>query len=67
MLKKRIYAQAGVPYYWLLNLKRRTLEVYSQPKGSEYTKHSIFKPRQTVDLVLDGKGAGPVRVSDLLP
>jgi Uma2 family endonuclease len=67
ILKKRIYAEAGIPWYWLLNLKRRLLEVYSEPKGRDYTRHEIFKPRQTVNIVLDGKVAGAVRVSELLP
>ena len=67
VLKKRIYAEAGLPWYWLLNLKSRVLEVYSEPKGSDYTLHESFRPRQTVNVVLDGKIAGAVRVSELLP
>lgn len=67
ILKKRIYAEAGIPWYWLLNLKSRILEVYSEPKGSDYARHEVFKSRQTVNVVLDGKIAGTIRVSEMLP
>ena len=39
--KKRIYAAAGIPYDWLLNLKTRSLEVYSVPQGNEYTRRGF--------------------------
>ena len=29
--KGRVYARAGVPEYWLLNLRERLLEVYRDP------------------------------------
>jgi len=65
--KKRIYAAAGIPYDWLLNLKTRSLEVYSVPQGNEYTRRGVHGPDQTVKVVLDGKTVGAVRVGDLLP
>ena len=61
--KKRIYAAAGIPYDWLLNLKTRSLEVYSVPQGNEYTRRGVYGPEQTVDVVLDGKTVGAVRVA----
>jgi Uma2 family endonuclease len=67
ILKKRIYASAGILYYWLLNLKTRSLEVYSIPQGNEYMQRAVYKSQQTVDVVLDGKTVGAVRVADLLP
>jgi Uma2 family endonuclease len=67
IVKKRIYASAGIPYYWLLNLKTSSLEVYSAPRGKEYTRREVYNSQQSVDLVLDGKVAGTIRVRDLLP
>jgi Uma2 family endonuclease len=55
ILKKRLYAAAGIPCYWLLNLKTRSLEVYSVPQGNEYTRRGVHGPEQTVEVVLDGK------------
>ena len=31
--KKRLYAQAGLPVYWIVNLQDRHIEVYTQPSG----------------------------------
>jgi Uma2 family endonuclease len=32
-LKKRLYAQASIPVYWIINLSDRQLEVYTEPSG----------------------------------
>jgi Uma2 family endonuclease len=31
--KKRIYARAGFPVYWIVNIPDRQIEVYTQPSG----------------------------------
>jgi Uma2 family endonuclease len=67
IFKKRIYAAAGIPYYWLLNLNTRSLEVYSEPMDGEYTRRIVYKSSSSVEVLLDGKIAGTVRVRDLLP
>jgi Uma2 family endonuclease len=70
-IKKRIYARAGMPYYWLVNLADRRLEVYSDPTGPDpapdYRRRQDFEPDEVVVLIVDGQAAGRVRVSDLLP
>lgn len=35
-LKYRIYAEAGIPEYWLVNLKRGELIVFREPRHGEY-------------------------------
>ncbi len=35
-LKYQIYAEAGIPEYWLVNLQRRELIVFRQPRDREY-------------------------------
>ena len=32
-LKWRRYASVGVGHYWIVNLKQKRIEVYSQPEG----------------------------------
>ena len=32
-LKSRLYAQSGLPEYWILNTQRNQLEVYREPDG----------------------------------
>jgi Uma2 family endonuclease len=35
-IKQRIYAQSGIPEYWVVDVVARTIEVYSQPRGRAY-------------------------------
>ncbi len=34
--KARIYAECGVPEYWIVNLSERRLEIYREPMGGSY-------------------------------
>lgn len=69
--KATFYAEARVPYYWLLNIPMRWLEVRSEPSGPgnapAYGRLEVFGEGDTVPLVLDGVEAGRVAVRDLLP
>lgn len=40
--KKRIYAEAGIVEYWLVNLEENTLEVYTKPKGENYFEMKVY-------------------------
>ena len=69
--KTRIYARAGIPVYWIINLVDRRVEVYTQPTGPvavpAYGAFQTFQPGDSVPLVLDGTTAGSVPAADLLP
>jgi Uma2 family endonuclease len=69
--KTRIYARAGIPVYWIVNLVDRRVEVYTQPSGPTavpaYGAFQTFQPSDTVPLVLDGTTVGNVPATDLLP
>lgn len=69
--KARIYARAGIPVYWVINLTGETVEVYAQPSGPvavpAYGTHQTFAQSSAVPLVLDGAVAVTVAVADLLP
>ena len=69
--KRRIYAAAGIPVYWIVNLVDRRLEVFSQPAdsplGMDYSITFEVGESETVSLVLDGVEVGAIPVSDLLP
>lgn len=49
--KKRIYARAGFPIYWFVNIPDRQIEVYTQPSGPceqpDYAMVVIFKEGKT--------------------
>lgn len=70
-LKKRIYARAGIPVYWIVNLKARQIEVYTEPSGPakkpDYKKCQIIAADGTLPVVIDGKLVGKLKVKDLLP
>jgi Uma2 family endonuclease len=70
-MKLRIYARAGIPVYWIVNLIERRIEVYSEPQASlpepAYAKTRIFAPGEAVEVVLKGQIIGTVAVSAVLP
>lgn len=37
--KREIYAQAGIPEYWVFDLTENTLECFHQPEGGAYRGH----------------------------
>jgi Uma2 family endonuclease len=38
-----VYALAGIPEYWILNLVARQLEVYREPAGSTYGSRTVLR------------------------
>jgi Uma2 family endonuclease len=67
VVKKRIYAAAGVPFYWLLDLINFNLEVYSEPKSGDYQQCAVYGPDDSVPVTLDGRTVGTIPVRSLLP
>jgi hypothetical protein len=69
--KTRIYARAGIPIYWIINLVDRRIEVYTQPSGPTavpaYGAFQSYQLGDAVPLVLDGATVGSVPAADLLP
>lgn len=68
--KKRVYARARIPVYWIVNLIDRCVEVYSDPKGGKsptYRNAQVFGSGDEVPLIIDGKQVGAIAVADLLP
>ncbi len=40
--KRRLYAQHGIPTYWIVNLPSACVEVYTHPSDGDYTaKHTV--------------------------
>lgn len=70
-LKKRMYATAAIPTYWIVNLPARRVEVYTDPTGPDptpdYRRRTDHGPADGVPLVLDGQEVGRIAVADLLP
>jgi Uma2 family endonuclease len=74
-VKKRIYAAAGIPTYWIINLINRCVEVYTEPTGPateqnpqpDYHKIRTLGPDESLVVVLGGREVGKIAVRDLLP
>ena len=69
-IKKRLYARAGIPAYWIVNLIDRQIEVYSQPSGPtaapDYGNCQVVAEAGEVNLVIDGREVAKLAVKDLL-
>jgi Uma2 family endonuclease len=69
--KAQLYAQAGIPVYWIVNLSERVIEVMQAPKSNAglatYEKSGQFRPGDFIPVAIDGKTVASLQVSDLLP
>ncbi|OJW22688.1 MAG: hypothetical protein BGO49_01550 [Planctomycetales bacterium 71-10] len=66
-LKRDLYAQAGIPTYWIVNLVERRVEVFAEPKDGAYATTSVVGEGGAVELVVDGVALGRVEVAAILP
>lgn len=46
-VKTPLYAQAGIPEYWIVNLNDRQIEVFRSPEEGEYQEIQIVKHTET--------------------
>jgi len=67
VMKVRIYARAGIPVYWIVNLVDRQIEVFTEPKDGNYQKQQIYPETSTIPVVIDQVQVAELAVSDLLP
>jgi Uma2 family endonuclease len=63
--KKRLYARAGIPEYWIVNLIDQQLEVYRDSHGEDYRRHTVLRPGESVSPSAAPEGEIPV--SELIP
>ena len=70
-LKKRLYARAGIPVYWLVNLNKLQIEVYTQPDQSttlpDYRRQQLYQGEDQLPVMLDGREIGRIVVKAVLP
>jgi Uma2 family endonuclease len=64
--KVPLYAQAGIPEMWLVNLIEDTIEVYRQPQGQQYARVSTVGRGQSLAFALPGMPEVSLRVDDIL-
>jgi Uma2 family endonuclease len=61
------YAKGGIGVYWIVNLIDRQVEVYILRRRGGYGKPRIFKPGQSVPVVIKGNEVGLIIVDEILP
>jgi Uma2 family endonuclease len=68
--KRRIYARAGVPVYWVVNLPDRCVEVFTELRGRgrsrDYATQQQFGLDDSVKVVINGRSCGQLPVSDII-
>jgi Uma2 family endonuclease len=64
-VRKRIYAKAGIPVYWIVNLVDKVVEVYTSPHGGDYQPAKVFGKQERLPIELDGKAVGEISIAGL--
>ena len=63
--KARIYAESGIPEYWILNLIDRCVEVHCNPQNGAYQSVTVLAEDATV--APRAAPAASINVRDMLP
>jgi Uma2 family endonuclease len=68
--KGEIYAEAGIPVYWIVNLVKRRVEVYSKPSvtadGPRYANCQEFQSGDSIPVIVDGREIGVLPAAEIL-
>ena len=68
--KRRIYARAGLPIYWIVDVVNNAVEVYERPTGPTadptYGSKQVYQIGDSVPFVVDGSLIDTIPVLDLL-
>jgi Uma2 family endonuclease len=62
----RVYATAGIPVYWIVDLAGGQVEIFTEPGRDGYQSHQVLGRGQDVPVVVAGVETAWVAVSDLL-
>jgi Uma2 family endonuclease len=70
-IKARLYARAGVPAYWIVNLIDSQVEVYWEPTGPsaqpEYRQKAVYRSGDRVPFLPPGGAVHEIPAVELLP
>jgi Uma2 family endonuclease len=66
--KKRQYALAGIPEYWIVNLIDRQLEAFRDPSAiGDYHNRQLIDSDGRIEFLINGACSQQMAVADLLP
>jgi Uma2 family endonuclease len=70
-LKRRMYARAGIPVYWIINLVEHQLEEYTTPMSADdspdYQQRRDYSLTESVTIRIEGRDIGVLAVRELFP
>ena len=67
--KGRIYAEAGIPEYWIVYVSKGMIEVFSNPvNGKKWRYRTVkqYRKADSIPLILRGKKFSDIPVRDIL-
>ena len=50
-VKLPLYARAGIPELWIVDLKRRALDAFRRPAGGQYAEVATYRPSNRLALI----------------
>jgi Uma2 family endonuclease len=69
--KAEIYAEARIPYYWIIDPVNRQVECYSKPEstaaGFRYSDCQRLGPGDSIPVIIDSREIGKLAAAQLLP
>jgi len=63
----KVYAKAGIPVYWIVNLVDRQIEVYTESGPDGYQSRQDFRLGQDVPVAIEGCEIGRIPVAEIVP
>lgn len=68
--RRTLYAEAGIPRYWIANLNADRIEAYSDPTGPDpspdYRTRHDYGPDDSIPLIIEGREVARLAVNTLL-
>ena len=61
------FARGGIPFYWIVNLVDRQVEVYSRPGPDGYQTRDVYGVGQSVPVLIGGIAVEPIEVASIFP
>ena len=65
-----VYAHAGIPVTWLVNMPDDTIEVHTGPSGparsAKYNDMKVYGPGDQIPVVIEGREVGRIAVQEIL-
>ena len=69
-IKQTIYAAAGIPEYWIINVRDRQVEIYQSPiQNNENYRYQqkLLVTQGPIEIILNDQSIGSILVNDCFP